>query len=148
MEKVSGPCMVQFDAFGGALPTLRLSVPPATGNGETALDVPPRSRVQVGWTPFHDKASIDRSICNLNVDAQAANRRAHPAYPNTSAVQPLSVQLEQTILCDDMPPLAGIQLGPTSKSVARSYAATLNRLMPAGSPLCHISFIFSMFLSI
>jgi hypothetical protein len=58
--------------------------------------------------------------------------------------QPLSVQLEQTILCDDMPPPAGIQLGPTSKSVARSYAVTLNRLVPAGSPLPYLFYFLQV----
>jgi hypothetical protein len=46
---------------------------------------------------------------------------------------PISVQLAEAILCDDMPALSGVQLGPTGRSVARSYAATLSKLCPAGS---------------
>lgn len=50
----------------------------------------------------------------------------------TAPVIPNSVQPAQAILCDDMPALSGIQLGPTGRSVARSYAATLTKLCPAG----------------
>ena len=50
----------------------------------------------------------------------------------TAPLPPASVQLAEAILCDDMPVLAGVQLGPTGRSVARSYSATLTRLCPAG----------------
>ena len=42
-----------------------------------------------------------------------------------------SVQLAQAILCDGMPAQAGVQLGPTGRSVARSYGAALTKLCPA-----------------
>ena len=45
------------------------------------------------------------------------------------------------MLCDDMPALSGIQLGPTGKSVSRSYGATLSKLCPAG--WCHCISAFS-----
>ncbi|KAF9789309.1 hypothetical protein BJ322DRAFT_530445 [Thelephora terrestris] len=50
----------------------------------------------------------------------------------TVPVLPNAVQLAQAILCDDMPALSGVQLGPTGRSVARSYGATLTKLVPAG----------------
>ena len=50
----------------------------------------------------------------------------------TEAVLPNSVQLNEALLCDDMPALSGIQLGPTGRSVSRSYAATLSKLCPSG----------------
>ncbi|KAF9642588.1 hypothetical protein BDM02DRAFT_3235284 [Thelephora ganbajun] len=46
---------------------------------------------------------------------------------------PLRVQLNEAILCDDMPTLSGIQLGPTGRSIAQSYGATLSKFCPAGS---------------
>jgi hypothetical protein len=42
------------------------------------------------------------------------------------------VELNQAILCDDMPALSGLQIGPTGKSVARSYANALGKLVPSG----------------
>ncbi|RDB17300.1 hypothetical protein Hypma_001916 [Hypsizygus marmoreus] len=51
----------------------------------------------------------------------------------TSTVVPNSVELNQAMLCDDMPALSTVQLGPTGKSVARSYAAALGKLVPAGT---------------
>ncbi|CCO36198.1 hypothetical protein BN14_10326 [Rhizoctonia solani AG-1 IB] len=50
-------------------------------------------------------------------------------------ILPLATELNQAILCDDMPVLSTIQLGPTGRSVARSYAATINKLKAAGTPI-------------
>ena len=50
----------------------------------------------------------------------------------TVPVLPNAVQLAEAVLCDDMPALSGVQLGPTGRSVARSYGATLTKLVPAG----------------
>lgn len=50
-----------------------------------------------------------------------------------SIVLPLKTQLKQAILCDDMPALAPIQLGPTGKSVSHSYDAAISKLIPAGT---------------
>ncbi|KAF9009642.1 hypothetical protein BDQ17DRAFT_1348488 [Cyathus striatus] len=50
-----------------------------------------------------------------------------------SIIPPRFVQLAEAILCDDMPALAPVQLGPTGRSVSRSYDATLSKLCPAGS---------------
>ena len=41
-------------------------------------------------------------------------------------------ELNQAVLCDDMPALAAVQLGPTGKAVSRSYAATLSKFTPKG----------------
>ncbi|KAG9118787.1 hypothetical protein FRC07_006524 [Ceratobasidium sp. 392] len=48
-------------------------------------------------------------------------------------VLPLKTELNQAILCDDMPAMAPIQMGPTGRSVSRSYAATISKLVPAGT---------------
>lgn len=45
---------------------------------------------------------------------------------------PLVTELNQAILCDDCPTLSAIQMGPTGKSVARSYASALQKLAPVG----------------
>lgn len=50
----------------------------------------------------------------------------------TNILSSTKTELNQAILCDDMPALAPVQLGPTGKSVSRSYAATLSKLVPAG----------------
>jgi hypothetical protein len=50
----------------------------------------------------------------------------------TAPILPLQTELNNAVLCDDMPALAGIQLGPTGRSVSRSYAATLSKLIPVG----------------
>jgi len=55
------------------------------------------------------------------------------AGESTTIVKPDSVQLAEAILCDDMPALGAVQLGPTGRSVARSYNATLSKLCPAGN---------------
>ncbi|KAG8749634.1 hypothetical protein FRC12_013304 [Ceratobasidium sp. 428] len=46
---------------------------------------------------------------------------------------PLKVELNQAILCDDMPPLSTIQSGPTGRSVARTYANAISKLVASGS---------------
>ena len=56
-------------------------------------------------------------------------------------VLPNSVQLNEAILCDDMPALSGVQLGPTGKSVSRSYATTLSKLCPAGQSCLYSNFL-------
>ncbi|EJF57272.1 hypothetical protein DICSQDRAFT_129594 [Dichomitus squalens LYAD-421 SS1] len=43
------------------------------------------------------------------------------------------VELKQAILCDDMPMLSPIQMGPSGRSVSRSYANTISKLIPAGT---------------
>ncbi|KAG6812259.1 hypothetical protein H0H92_003715 [Tricholoma furcatifolium] len=48
-------------------------------------------------------------------------------------VLPTSTELNQAILCDDMPVLSPVQLGPTGKSVARSYDAAISKLIPKGT---------------
>ena len=45
---------------------------------------------------------------------------------------PTKVELKQAILCDDMPTLSPIQMGPSGRSVARSYANAISKLIPAG----------------
>lgn len=59
--------------------------------------------------------------------------------PSTT-VLPTVTELNQAILVDDMPALAGIQLGPTGRAVSRSYAATLSKLVPRGEPECLLHF--------
>ncbi|KAG6864273.1 hypothetical protein C0991_010910 [Blastosporella zonata] len=51
----------------------------------------------------------------------------------TAPILPTVTELNQAILCDDMPALAPVQLGPTGKSVARSYDAAISKLVPAGT---------------
>ncbi|CAE6473609.1 unnamed protein product [Rhizoctonia solani] len=50
-------------------------------------------------------------------------------------ILPLATELNQAILCDDMPVLSTLQLGPTGRSVARSYAPTISKLKAAGTPI-------------
>ena len=54
-----------------------------------------------------------------------------------SVVLPYVTELNQARLCDDMATLSGIQLGPTGRSVARSYASTLTKLVPVGKTLAY-----------
>ncbi|KAG6829970.1 hypothetical protein H0H92_002775 [Tricholoma furcatifolium] len=51
----------------------------------------------------------------------------------TAPILPTVTELNQAILCDDMPALSPVQLGPTGKSVARSYDAAISKLVPAGT---------------
>ncbi|KAG7088023.1 hypothetical protein E1B28_012060 [Marasmius oreades] len=51
----------------------------------------------------------------------------------TTPVLPSKTELAQAMLCDDMPTYSTIQLGPTGRSVARSYGAALSKLVPAGT---------------
>ncbi|KAJ7869729.1 hypothetical protein B0H14DRAFT_3083930 [Mycena olivaceomarginata] len=50
-----------------------------------------------------------------------------------NSLLPTKVELAQARLCDDMPALAAMQLGPTGRSVARSYATAISKLIPAGT---------------
>ncbi|KAI5118419.1 hypothetical protein M0805_005503 [Coniferiporia weirii] len=51
----------------------------------------------------------------------------------TAPILPTVTELNQAILCDDMPALSSVQLGPTGRSVSRSYAATLSKLVAKGT---------------
>jgi len=53
----------------------------------------------------------------------------------TDLLLPRKTELATAILCDDLPPLANIAMGPTGRSVARSYAAAISKLVPAGTPV-------------
>ncbi|KAG6809679.1 hypothetical protein H0H92_015193 [Tricholoma furcatifolium] len=53
----------------------------------------------------------------------------------TTPILPTSVELAQAILCDDMPVLGPVQLGPTGRSVARSYDAAISKLVPSGTTI-------------
>ena len=44
----------------------------------------------------------------------------------TSVILPLATELNQAILCDDMPTLSPIQMEPTGRSVAQSYANAMS----------------------
>ncbi|KAF9009609.1 hypothetical protein BDQ17DRAFT_1323151 [Cyathus striatus] len=61
----------------------------------------------------------------LNLDDYIAKEK--------TLLTPRFIQLAEAILCDDMPALSAVQLGPTGRSVSRSYGATLSKLCPAGS---------------
>lgn len=50
----------------------------------------------------------------------------------SNAILPLKTELNQAILCDDMPTFSTLQMGPTGKSVARSYANAIGKLVSAG----------------
>ncbi len=50
----------------------------------------------------------------------------------SDALVPIKTELNQAILCDDLPTLSSIQMGPTGRSVARSYANAIGKLVPAG----------------
>lgn len=53
-------------------------------------------------------------------------------------IVPLHVELSQARLCDDMPVIAPVQLGPSGRSVARSYVDAISKLVSDGSPLLHL----------
>jgi hypothetical protein len=72
---------------------------------------------------------VPGKVLNLNDYTGGYDAYGYPTTP----ILPRDVQLAQAILCDDMPALAGVQLGPTGKSVSRSYAAALDKLTPSGS---------------
>ncbi|KAG8741224.1 hypothetical protein FRC10_003146 [Ceratobasidium sp. 414] len=50
-------------------------------------------------------------------------------------ILPAKTELNQAILCDDMPTLSTLQMGPTGKSVARSYGEVISKLVPAQSTI-------------
>ena len=47
-------------------------------------------------------------------------------------ILPAVTELNNAMLCDDMPVLGAVQLGPTGRSVSRSYAAALDKLIAKG----------------
>ncbi|KAG9094467.1 hypothetical protein FRC06_010779 [Ceratobasidium sp. 370] len=51
------------------------------------------------------------------------------------AILPIVTELNQAILCDDMPALSTLQMGPTGRSVARSYGEVISKLVPAQSTI-------------
>lgn len=56
-------------------------------------------------------------------------------------ILPIATELNQARLCDDMPALAPVQIGPTGRSVSRSYGATLSKLVPS----CEYLYPFPIF---
>ncbi|KIK61764.1 hypothetical protein GYMLUDRAFT_996854 [Collybiopsis luxurians FD-317 M1] len=54
---------------------------------------------------------------------------------DVTSLLPTRVELAQARLCDDMPALAAVQLGPTGRSVARSYATAISKFVPSGSTI-------------
>ncbi|KAF8288850.1 hypothetical protein DL93DRAFT_2103586 [Clavulina sp. PMI_390] len=86
-----------------------------------------------------DKA-VDR-MARVSMQIRDAMRNALPTPPeqfftldfiadSNETVAPNYIKVNEAKLCDDMPPLAGIQLGPTGRSVSRSYDAALAELIP------------------
>ncbi|KAL4254579.1 hypothetical protein ABKN59_005191 [Abortiporus biennis] len=51
----------------------------------------------------------------------------------SATILPLSTELNNAILCDDMPALSPVQLGPTGRSVSRSYATAISKLVPTST---------------
>ncbi|KAG8811633.1 hypothetical protein FRC17_002371, partial [Serendipita sp. 399] len=53
----------------------------------------------------------------------------------TSAEVPTDVVCREAMLVDDMPAMDGLQMGPTGKSIANAYSATLDKLVPSGTTI-------------
>lgn len=103
-----------------------------------------------------ENASVGR-IGEISVKIREAVRRALPTPPEqfltvmvpgkvvtlkdyqvndvNDPILPLKTELKQAILCDDMPTLSTLQMGPTGKSVARSYAKAISKLVSAGTTI-------------
>lgn len=56
----------------------------------------------------------------------------------TTITPPLAVRLAEGRLVDDMPALSSVALGPTGRSVARSYEAALSKLCPTGESVMRL----------
>ncbi|KAG6811417.1 hypothetical protein H0H92_007525 [Tricholoma furcatifolium] len=74
---------------------------------------------------------VPGKVVNLADYSEGFDTDGNPTAP----VLPNVTELNQAILCDDMPALSPVQLGPTGKSVGRSYDAAISKLVPAGSTL-------------
>ncbi|KAF7365043.1 Helicase with zinc finger domain 2 [Mycena venus] len=86
--------------------------------------------LDVSAIPFTRYEQPPDHLCSEQRFAQGFNSRGE--LDTEAQLLPRSVQVAEAILCDDMPALAPIQLGPTGRSVARSYTSTLNKLCPVG----------------
>ena len=82
-------------------------------------------------TPLCAATSIENKHLDVIIDENG--KATSPILPNVT-------ELNQAILCDDMPALASVQLGPTGRSVSRSYGATLSKLVPRGNCVTVIIF--------
>ncbi|KAJ7726021.1 hypothetical protein DFH07DRAFT_246439 [Mycena maculata] len=69
------------------------------------------------------------------IPGKVVNFEEYLAPMDVNALLPTRVELAQARLCDDMPALASVQLGPTGRSVARSYATAISKLIPAGTTI-------------
>ncbi|KAJ6449890.1 hypothetical protein C8R45DRAFT_1128617 [Mycena sanguinolenta] len=93
-----------------------------------------------------EDASVKRAG-EISTKIREALRKSLPAPPerfftvmipgkvDNNALLPTKVELAQARLCDDMPALAAMQLGPTGRSVARSYSTAISKLIPAGTTI-------------
>ncbi|KAJ8088470.1 hypothetical protein PM082_022543 [Marasmius tenuissimus] len=68
-------------------------------------------------------------VLNLDEYAHGFDRNGKPTTP----LLPAATELAQARLCDDMPSYGPFQLGPTGRSVARSYGQALSKLVPSGT---------------
>ncbi|KAF8600740.1 hypothetical protein BDV93DRAFT_425680, partial [Ceratobasidium sp. AG-I] len=69
-------------------------------------------------------------VLTVMVPGKVVNLDDYVIDPQDIAL-PLTTQLNQSILCDDMPTMSTIQIGPTGKSVAASYNRLIGTLVTA-----------------
>ncbi|KAG6846133.1 hypothetical protein H0H93_015831, partial [Arthromyces matolae] len=69
---------------------------------------------------------VPGKVVNLSEYAEGFDDKGNLTNP----ILPIETERKQAVLCDDMPALAPVQLGPTGKSVARSYSAAISKLIP------------------
>ncbi|KAG6849297.1 hypothetical protein H0H93_009652 [Arthromyces matolae] len=72
---------------------------------------------------------VPGKVVNLSEYAEGFDDKGNLTNP----ILPIETERKQAVLCDDMPALAPVQLGPTGKSVARSYSAAISKLIPTAS---------------
>ncbi|KAI8716368.1 hypothetical protein NCS52_00930200 [Fusarium sp. LHS14.1] len=118
--------------FGGLSPPNSSSRSPTTAQGSSALQV---------------NMAVDKEKMAESMAAQAAAsiRQALQASFPVAPEQLMTVQVPGTTinsgmvdtarLVDGMIPLSKIMMGPTGKSVSRSYAAALDMLIPEDAPI-------------
>ncbi|KAB5588664.1 hypothetical protein CTheo_7891 [Ceratobasidium theobromae] len=68
----------------------------------------------------------------IMVPGKVVNFEDYAIDQANNALLPTKIELNNAILCDDMPTLSTIQMGPTGRSVARSYASAISKLVSAG----------------
>ncbi|PVF94432.1 hypothetical protein CPB86DRAFT_800483 [Serendipita vermifera] len=92
---------------------------------------------QISWTIREQiRAALptpEEQFLTVMVPGKVINFKDYIPEQDKGTNDDLKVQLNEAMLVDDMPATSGVQLGPTGRSIAESYATALDLLITTGT---------------